>query len=126
FLAALRGYGFQVNPLTEQCGEEAALSAYYRRAAEQRFSLPYDIDGIVIKVDRIDYRRRLGFAGRAPRWAIDYQFAAEQAATRVRSIGDQVGRTGALIPVAELDPVTVGGVAVARAALPNQDFIESK
>jgi DNA ligase (NAD+) len=126
FLAALRSYGFQVNPLTERYSDEAALAAYYQKIATQRFELPYDIDGIVIKVDRIDYQRRLGFAGRAPRWAIAYKFAAEQAETRVRGIGVQVGRTGALTPVAELEPVTVGGVVVARATLHNQDFIEAK
>jgi DNA ligase (NAD+) len=126
FLEGLRGYGFQVNPLTEHCTDEAALAAYYQKIAEQRFALPYDIDGIVIKVDRIDYQRRLGFAGRAPRWAIAHKFAASQAETRLLGIGVQVGRTGALTPVAELEPVTVGGVVVARATLHNQDFIEAK
>jgi DNA ligase (NAD+) len=126
FLAGLRGYGFQVNPLTEQCAGEAELAAYYQKIAEQRFTLPYDIDGIVIKIDRIDYQRRLGFVGRAPRWAIAHKFAAAQAETRVRSISVQVGRTGALTPVAGLEPVTVGGVVVARATLHNQDFIEAK
>ncbi len=126
FLAALQGYGFRVNPLTEHCAGEAALAAYYEKIAEQRFTLPYDIDGIVIKVDRIDYQRRLGFAGRAPRWAIAHKFAAAQAETKVKKIGVQVGRTGALTPVAELEPVTVGGVVVARATLHNQDFIEAK
>jgi DNA ligase (NAD+) len=126
FLAALRRYGFRVNPLTERCAGEAALTAYYQKIAEQRFELPYDIDGIVIKVDRINYQRRLGFAGRAPRWAIAHKFAAAQAETRVQSIGVQVGRTGALTPVAWLEPVTVGGVVVARATLHNQDFIEAK
>jgi DNA ligase (NAD+) len=126
FLEGLRGYGFQVNPLTEHCTDEAALASYYQKIAEQRFALPYDIDGIVIKVDRIDYQRRLGFAGRAPRWAIAHKFAASQAETRVLGIGVQVGRTGALTPVAELEPVTVGGVVVARATLHNQDFIEAK
>ncbi|MGH6918120.1 MAG: NAD-dependent DNA ligase LigA, partial [Geminicoccaceae bacterium] len=126
FLAALRSYGFRVNPLTEQCAGEAGLAAYYQKIAEQRFALPYDIDGIVIKVDRIDYQRRLGFAGRAPRWAIAYKFAAEQAETTVKAISIQVGRTGALTPVAELEPVTVGGVVVARATLHNEDFITKK
>ncbi|HEX5079934.1 MAG TPA: NAD-dependent DNA ligase LigA, partial [Geminicoccaceae bacterium] len=126
FLAALRDYGFRVNPLTERCAGEAALASYYGRIAEQRFELPYDIDGIVIKVDRIDYQRRLGFVGRAPRWAIAYKFAAMQAETRVNGISVQVGRTGALTPVATLEPVTVGGVVVARATLHNEDFIRSK
>jgi DNA ligase (NAD+) len=126
FLAALRGHGFQVNPLTEQCKGEAELAAYYQKIAGQRFALPYDIDGIVIKVDRIDYQRRLGSVGRAPRWAIAHKFAAAQAETRVKSISVQVGRTGALTPVAGLEPVTVGGVVVARATLHNQDFIEAK
>ena len=126
FLDRLASYGHRVNPLSEQCADEAALTGFYRKIAEQRFELPYDIDGIVIKVDRIDYQRRLGFAGRAPRWAIAHKFAAEQAETKVRQISIQVGRTGALTPVAELEPVTVGGVVVARATLHNQDFIEGK
>jgi DNA ligase (NAD+) len=126
FLATLRDYGFRVNPLTEQCADETALNTYHQKIAEQRFALPYDIDGIVIKVDRIDYQRRLGFVGRAPRWAIAHKFAAEQAETRVRAISIQVGRTGAMTPVAELEPVTVGGVVVARATLHNEDFIRAK
>jgi DNA ligase (NAD+) len=126
FLAALRDYGFQVNPRTEACTDEEELTAYHETIAAERFVLPYDIDGVVIKVDRIDYQRRLGFAGRAPRWAIAHKFAAEQAETKVREISIQVGRTGALTPVAGLEPVTVGGVVVARATLHNQDFIETK
>ncbi len=126
FLEGLKAYGFRVNPLVEQIQDEAALLDYHARLAERRFKLPYDIDGVVIKVDRIDYQRRLGVAGRAPRWAIAHKFAAEQAETVVRKIGVQVGRTGALTPVAELEPVTVGGVVVARATLHNQDYIEAK
>ncbi len=126
FLERLKSYGFKVNPLVEQVEDEAALLDYHARIAARRFELPYEIDGVVIKVDRIGYQRRLGFVGRAPRWAIAYKFAAEQADTVVRRIGVQVGRTGALTPVAELEPVTVGGVVVARATLHNQDYIESK
>jgi DNA ligase (NAD+) len=126
FLERLEDYGFQVNPLVEQVEDEAGLLDYHAKIAARRFELPYDIDGVVIKVDRIDYQRRLGFVGRAPRWAIAYKFAAEQAETAVRNIGVQVGRTGALTPVAELEPVTVGGVVVARATLHNQDYIEAK
>jgi DNA ligase (NAD+) len=126
FLDMLRGFGFHVNPLTEQVENEAGLAAYHQKIGEQRFTLPYDIDGIVLKVDRLDFQRRLGFVGRAPRWAIAHKFAAEQAKTRIAAISIQVGRTGALTPVAELEPVTVGGVVVSRATLHNQDYIEGK
>ena len=126
FLDLLKGYGFHVNPLTRQVEHEAALLDYHAELASKRFELPYDIDGVVIKVDRLDYQRRLGYVGRAPRWAIAYKFAAEQAETVVRDIGVQVGRTGALTPVAALEPVTVGGVVVRNATLHNQDYIETK
>jgi DNA ligase (NAD+) len=126
FLERLKDWGFRVNPLTARCADEEAVLAYHERLAAQRFELPYDIDGVVVKVDRIDYQRRLGFVGRAPRWAIAFKFAAEQAETRVLGISVQVGRTGALTPVAALEPVTVGGVVVTRATLHNQDYIESK
>jgi DNA ligase (NAD+) len=126
FLDRLHQWGFRVNPLTERCADEAAVIAYHERLGAKRFELPYDIDGVVVKVDRIDYQRRLGFVGRAPRWAIAFKFAAEQAETRVIGISVQVGRTGALTPVAALEPVTVGGVVVTRATLHNQDYIETK
>ncbi len=114
FLDRLHEWGFRVNPLTERCADEAAVIAYHERLGAKRFELPYDIDGVVVKVDRIDYQRRLGFVGRAPRWAIAFKFAAEQAETRVVGISVQVGRTGALTPVAALEPVTVGGVVVTQ------------
>ena len=126
FLKHLEGWGFRVNPLTASGADEAAVIDYHARLAAQRFELPYDIDGVVVKVDRTDYQRRLGFVGRTPRWAIAFKFAAEQAETRVLGISVQVGRTGSLTPVAALEPVTVGGVVVARATLHNQDYIESK
>jgi DNA ligase (NAD+) len=126
FLERLNDWGFRINPLTERCADEAAVLAYHERLGAQRFELPYDIDGVVVKVDRIDYQRRLGFVGRAPRWAIAFKFAAEQAETRVLAISVQVGRTGALTPVAALEPVTVGGVVVTSASLHNEDYIKSK
>ena len=126
FLERLNDWGFRVNPLTERCADEAVVPAYHERLGAQRFELPYDIDGVVVKVDRIDYQRRLGFVGRAPRWAIAFKFAAEQAETRVLAISVQVGRTGALTPVAALEPVTVGGVVVTSATLHNEDYIKSK
>jgi DNA ligase (NAD+) len=126
FLARLNQWGFRVNPLTERCTDEAAVIAYHERLGATRFELPYDIDGVVMKIDRIDYQRRLGFVGRAPRWAIAFKFAAEQAETKVRAISVQVGRTGALTPVAALEPVTVGGVVVTSATLHNEDYIKSK
>ena len=126
FLAGLRAAGFRVNPSMAHCGSIEQLLAYQQRIGAERHALPYDIDGVVYKVDRIDLQQRLGFVGRAPRWAVAHKFAAQQAETVVKDITVQVGRTGAMTPVAELEPITVGGVVVARATLHNQDYIESK
>ena len=126
FLNKLKLFGFKVNPLVHLCQCEDELSAYHRKIDDQRKSLPYDIDGIVIKINDINLQQRLGFAGRKPRWAIAHKFAAEQATTRIKEITIQVGRTGAMTPVANLEPVTVGGVVVSRATLHNQDYIETK
>jgi DNA ligase (NAD+) len=125
-LQRLGAEGLPVNPLARLCPNLAAMVAYLRELEAERAALDYDIDGIVFKVDRFDWQERLGFVSRAPRWAIAAKFAAEKAETRLNAIRIQVGRTGALTPVAELEPVTVGGVVVARATLHNEDEIARK
>jgi DNA ligase (NAD+) len=116
--------GFHVNPKWKLCGSVEELLAFHHDIELERGALEYDIDGVVYKLDRLDWQERLGFVGRAPRWAVAHKFAAEKAATVVRDIEIQVGRTGALTPVAKLEPVGVGGVIVQNATLHNQDEIE--
>jgi DNA ligase (NAD+) len=125
-LAWLSQLGFLVNPLSRSCrGPEQVLAAY-RALLDQRHGLDYEVDGLVVKVDDFGLQRALGQIARSPRWAIAYKFPAVQQTTRVEDIVVQVGRTGALTPVAVLQPVSIGGVRVARASLHNQDEIERK
>ena len=125
-LARLAALGFPTNALTLLCHDTPELLAHYARIERERAGLGYDIDGVVYKVDDLDLQRRLGFRSATPRWAIAHKFAAETAWTRLVAIDIQVGRTGALSPVARLQPVTVGGVVVSNATLHNEDYIAGR
>jgi DNA ligase (NAD+) len=120
----LRSAGFATNPRWRVCDSVDELLAFHREIGLDRAKLDYDIDGVVYKVDRLDWQQRLGFVSRNPRWAIAHKFAAERATTVLRDIEIQVGRTGVLTPVAKLEPVTVGGVVVQNASLHNEDYIK--
>jgi DNA ligase (NAD+) len=115
--------GFKTNPLTELCHSVEQLLAFHREIETQRSHLDYDIDGVVYKIDRIDWQERLGFVSRTPRWAIAHKFPAERAMTVLRDIEIQVGRTGSFTPVGKLEPVGVGGVIVQNVTLHNEDYI---
>ena len=116
--------GFKTNPLTKICHSVEELLAFHREIEQTRADLDYDIDGVVYKVDRLDWQERLGFVSRSPRWAIAHKFPAERAVTVLKDIEIQVGRTGTLTPVAKLEPVGVGGVIVQNATLHNEDYIK--
>ncbi|MBV9522327.1 MAG: NAD-dependent DNA ligase LigA, partial [Alphaproteobacteria bacterium] len=126
FLERLRGWGFPVNPKSRLCPTLEDALAFHREIGAERALLPYDIDGVVYKIDRFDWQARLGMVSRAPRWALAHKFPAEQATTMLVSIEISVGRTGVLTPWANLAPVNVGGVIVARATLHNEDEIARK
>ncbi len=125
-LAELKRLGFRINPLARSGLDIEGVLEFYQTLLEERTRLDYEIDGLVIKVDRRDFQERLGAKSRSPRWAIAYKFAALQETTRIRSIEVQVGRTGALTPVARLEPVSVGGVTVSSATLHNEDEVHRK
>jgi DNA ligase (NAD+) len=125
-LAQFRSWGFSVNPRSRLCRGVDQVLSYYREIAAERASLPYDIDGVVYKVNDLALQERLGMVSRAPRWAVAQKFPAQQAQTVLRDITIHVGRQGSLTPVAVLEPITVGGVVVQRATLHNEDEIQRK
>lgn len=125
-IARLAAFGFSVNPLTKLCAGPQEMLEHYTQIEEMRATLEYDIDGVVYKVNDLTLQERLGFRSTTPRWATAHKFPAELAWTRLEAIDIQVGRTGALSPVARLSPVTVGGVVVSNATLHNEDYIAGK
>ena len=125
-MAWLRKMGFRVNPEVMKIATLTGVADYHVRWDTKRFETNYQTDGVVVKIDRLDYQRHLGFVGREPRWAVAYKFPAEQATTKLLGIGINVGRTGALNPYAELEPVQVSGVTIRHATLHNEDDIRRK
>lgn len=126
FLAAVRKWGIRTNPLSRLCRTGDDVAAFYDELLKGRSKVPYEIDGVVIKANKFDVQRKAGVRSRSPRWAIAWKFPAEQEKTRILGIDIQVGRTGALTPVARLEPVVVGGVTVSNATLHNEDEVRKK
>ena len=126
FLKKISAWGFQINPLAKIVGDIDEIEDHHNKIDQLRSSLDYDIDGIVNKVNDLSLQKRLGSTSNSPRWAIAYKFSAEKAITKIKQIIIQVGRTGAITPVAKVDPVTVGGVVVSNATLHNEDEIIRK
>src|SRR5262249_25377217 len=116
--------GFDTNPLWKSVSSVEEMLAFHREIETERSGLQYDIDGVVYKIDRLDWQERLGFVSRSPRWAIAHKSPAERATTVLKDIEIQVGRTGALTPVGKLEPVGVGGVIVQNVSLHNEDYIK--
>jgi len=126
FLQAISAWGLKINPLNQLCEDGDAVVQYHRYMAAQRAALPYEVDGVVAKVNSLELQRRLGEISRSPRWAIAYKFKAQQGTTKVIDILPSVGRTGVITPAAQLEPVQVGGVTISSASLHNVDEIERK
>jgi DNA ligase (NAD+) len=126
FLETLPKWGLRVNPLTKRCAGIEEAIRFYEAMTEKRETLPYEMDGVVIKVNRLDLQARLGQVSRSPRWALAYKFPAHQSVTKILDIVASVGRTGIITPVAKLEPVWVGGVQVSHATLHNQDEVDRK
>ncbi|HEX9399956.1 MAG TPA: NAD-dependent DNA ligase LigA [Anaeromyxobacter sp.] len=125
-LAALEAFGFETNPENRRCEGIAEVKAYRDEMAELRFRLPYDTDGVVVKVDDLDWRRRLGAASKFPRWAVAFKYPPQEEETQVKEIWASVGRTGILTPVVEVNPVRISGAVVSRATLHNEDEMRRK
>jgi DNA ligase (NAD+) len=125
-IQALAAFGFEVNPQNRLCEGIGAVKAYRDEMAEGRFRLPYDTDGVVVKVDDLDWRRRLGAASKFPRWAVAFKYPPQEEETQVREIWASVGRTGVLTPVVEVSPVRISGAVVSRATLHNEDEMRRK
>jgi len=125
-VSCLEAWGLPIPPFRQNCSNLEAAMAFHREMAHQRDNLPFEIDGIVIKVNRFDWQQQLGEKSRSPRWAIAYKFPARKELTKVRAIAVSVGRTGALTPIAMLDSVDIGGVTVSRASLHNVEEVARK